>query len=69
MDFFLKDLFFYFTVPPTLQKWLEKKLRTKKSSDRVLSCSVEYINICRKGGLLRCTWSLRVFQGCKDSYF
>ncbi len=33
----IKDLFFYFTVPPTLQKWLEKKLRTKKSSDRGLT--------------------------------
>ncbi len=32
----IKDLFFYFTVPPTVQKWLEKKLRTKKSSDRGL---------------------------------
>ena len=33
----IKDLFFYFTVPPTLQKWPEKKLRTKKSSDRGLN--------------------------------
>ena len=32
----IKDLFFYFTVPPTLKKWLEKELRTKKSSGRGL---------------------------------
>ncbi len=32
----IKDLFVYFTVPPTLQKWLEKKFRTKRSSDRGL---------------------------------
>ncbi len=26
----IKDLFFYFTVPPTLQKWLEKKIENQK---------------------------------------
>ncbi len=32
----VRFLSFYFTVPPTLQKWFEKKLRTTKSSDRGL---------------------------------
>ena len=50
----IKDLFFYFTVPPTLHKWLEKKLRTKKSSDRGLTPGVQrYPNVLNRVKLLK----------------